>query len=49
MGALSDQQAKRVLELFAAAGAAAAYLSFEKKGHSMHGQDPSLFTETLVD
>jgi pimeloyl-ACP methyl ester carboxylesterase len=49
MGALSDQQAKRVLELLAEAGVTADYRSFEKMGHSMHGQDPSLFTETLLD
>jgi pimeloyl-ACP methyl ester carboxylesterase len=49
MGALSDLQAKRVLELLAQAGVSAAYLSFEKMGHSMHGQDPALFTETVLD
>ena len=49
MGALSDLQARRVLELLAEAGVAAEYLSFESMGHSMHGQDPRLFTDTLVE
>lgn len=30
------------------AGVAVDYRSFEQMGHSMHGQDPQLFTETLV-
>jgi hypothetical protein len=25
------------------------YRSFETMGHSMHGQDPQLFTETVAD
>lgn len=49
MGALSDLQAKRALELLAGAGVTVDYRSFEVMGHSMHGQDPQLFTETLVD
>jgi pimeloyl-ACP methyl ester carboxylesterase len=49
IGALSDVQAKRVLGLLAEAGAKVDYRSFEKMGHSMHGQDPRLFTDTLVD
>ena len=49
MGALSDQQAKRTLELLAEAGVTVDYRSFDRIGHSMHGQDPSLFTNTLVD
>jgi len=49
MGALSDLQAQRVQELLREAGAAVDYRSFEQMGHSMHGQDPQLFTATLVD
>jgi pimeloyl-ACP methyl ester carboxylesterase len=49
MGAISDLQAKRALDLLAEAGVTADYRSFEAMGHSMHGQDPQLFTETLVD
>ena len=49
MGAISDLQAKRVLELLGDAGVAVDYRSFETMGHSMHGQDPELFTGTLVD
>jgi pimeloyl-ACP methyl ester carboxylesterase len=49
MGALSDLQATRVLELLAEAGVTADYRSFEKMGHSMHGQDPSLFAATVLD
>jgi pimeloyl-ACP methyl ester carboxylesterase len=49
MGALSDLQAKRALELLGEAGIDVHYRSFEKMGHSMHGQDPQLFTDTLID
>ena len=30
-------------------GVSVDYRSFETMGHSMHGQDPRLFTDTLVD
>lgn len=49
MGALSDLQARRVLELLGEAGVPVDYRSFEAMGHSMHGQDPRLFTDTLVE
>ncbi len=49
LGALSDAQAKRVLGLLDEAGVAAEYRSFENMGHSMHAQDPQLFTDTLVE
>jgi pimeloyl-ACP methyl ester carboxylesterase len=49
MGAMSDVQAKRVRALLAEAGVAVDYRSFDEMGHSMHGQDPKLFVETLVD
>ena len=48
MGALADVQAARVRELVTAAGQAVDYRSFPTMGHSMHGQDPKLFTDTLV-
>ena len=48
MGAISDVQAARVRALLADAGVAVDYRSFETMGHSMHGQDPRLFTETLA-
>jgi len=49
MGALADVAANRLKELLAEAGVPLDYRSFETMGHSMHGQDPKLFTDTLVD
>jgi hypothetical protein len=49
MGAISDVQAARVCTLLEEAGVNVDYRSFETMGHSMHGQDPRLFTDTLVD
>ena len=49
MGALSDLAAKTVVQLLGEAGVAVDYRSFDTMGHSMHGQDPQLFTATLVD
>ncbi|MET0903689.1 MAG: alpha/beta hydrolase [Acidimicrobiales bacterium] len=49
MGALSDIQAARVQALLGEAGVPVDYRSFDAMGHSMHGQDPPLFTDTLVD
>jgi pimeloyl-ACP methyl ester carboxylesterase len=49
IGALSDIQAARVRDLLGEAGVTVDYRSFETMGHSMHGQDPQLFTDTLVD
>jgi len=48
MGAMSDLQARRVCELVSAAGQKIDYQSFPTMGHSMHGQDPELYTRTLV-
>jgi hypothetical protein len=48
MGAISDLQAARVRELVAAAGQPVRYLSFPTMAHSMHGQDPALFTSTVA-
>lgn len=49
MGALSDLQGKRACDLIVAAGQRVDYRAFPQMGHSMHGQDPKLFTDTLVD
>jgi pimeloyl-ACP methyl ester carboxylesterase len=49
MGALSDVQAQHVRSLLEEAGVAVDYRSFDTMGHSLHGQDPRLFTDTLVD
>jgi hypothetical protein len=46
-GAISDLQAGRVRELIEGAGQVFDYRSFPTMGHSMHGQDPKLFAETL--
>lgn len=47
MGALSDLQAGQVRALVEAAGQAFEYHSFPQMGHSMHGQDPQLYADTL--
>lgn len=49
MGALSDLQARRACEILGKAGMPVAYRSFETMVHSMHGADPRLFVETLVE
>jgi len=49
LGAASDLQAKRVCELVTAAGQTIDYRSFPQMPHSMHGQDPKLFTHLLVE
>jgi pimeloyl-ACP methyl ester carboxylesterase len=49
MGAMSDLQAARARELVTAAGQPFDYQSFPAMGHSMHGQDPKLFTQTLAE
>ena len=49
MGAISDLQAARVKELISGAGQRFDYRSFPQMAHSMHGQDPELFTATLVE
>ena len=49
LGALSDVQAEYARALIEKAGSPVTYLSFPRMGHSMHGQDPELFTKTLVD
>jgi pimeloyl-ACP methyl ester carboxylesterase len=49
LGALSDVQAEYARALIEKTGAPVTYLSFPRMGHSMHGQDPALFTQTLVE
>jgi pimeloyl-ACP methyl ester carboxylesterase len=49
LGAISDLQAERACALVEATGQPVTYKSFPRMGHSMHGQDPALFTETLVE
>ncbi len=49
LGAMSDQQAGRVQALLAGAGVKVDYRSFPDVGHSMHGERPELYVETLLD
>ncbi|HEY5009152.1 MAG TPA: alpha/beta hydrolase [Caulobacteraceae bacterium] len=49
MGAIADVQAQKVRELIDAAGQPFDYRSFPTMGHSMHGQDPQLFADTLSE
>jgi pimeloyl-ACP methyl ester carboxylesterase len=49
LGAASDLQAKRVCELVASSGQQLDYRSFPGMPHSMHGTDPKLFTQLLVE
>ncbi len=48
-GAISDAQAARVRQLVEGAGQRCDYRSFPQMGHSMHGQDPALYADTLRD
>jgi pimeloyl-ACP methyl ester carboxylesterase len=48
-GAMTDQQAQRVQVLLAAAGVTVDFRSFPDVGHSMHGERPELYVETLLD
>ena len=49
LGAASDLQVRRVCELVSRAGPPIDYRSFPQMPHSMHGTDPKLFTELLVE
>ena len=49
MGAISDLQAGRVRAIIEEAGQPLDYRSFPQMGHSMHGQDPKLFADTLSE
>lgn len=48
LGAISDVQVARVRELVEGAGNTFEYVSFPEMGHSMHGQDPQRYVDTLV-
>ena len=48
-GALSEVQAKRVLELVAAAGQQIDYVSLPMMGHVMHQQDPAQYVKILME
>src|SRR5262249_4704372 len=48
-GAMSDQQAERVQYLLRSAGVPGAYRSFRTVGHSLHGDKPELYVDTLLD
>jgi pimeloyl-ACP methyl ester carboxylesterase len=47
-GAMSDQQAEHVQALLTDAGVTVTYRSFPDVGHSMHGDRPDLYVETLL-
>lgn len=49
MGALADVQATRVQELLGEGGVRVDYRSFPTVGHSMHGTEPDLYVDTLLD
>lgn len=49
IGAISDRQAAHVQKLIEGCGQPFTYQSYPQMGHSMHGQDPRLFTDILVD
>jgi pimeloyl-ACP methyl ester carboxylesterase len=49
MGALADVQAVRVRELLQEAGCSVDYRTFPTVGHSMHGTEPDLFVDTLLE
>jgi pimeloyl-ACP methyl ester carboxylesterase len=49
LGAIADVQVQQVRALIEAAGQPFEYRSFPQMPHSMHGADPALFTQTLVD
>jgi pimeloyl-ACP methyl ester carboxylesterase len=46
---MSDQQAQRVQDLLAGAGVRVQYRSFPDVGHSMHGDRPELYVDTLLE
>ncbi len=48
LGALSDVQADYARSLIERTGSPVTYLSLPRMGHSMHGQDPALFANTLL-
>jgi acetyl esterase/lipase len=49
IGAATDGQAEAARNRLAEAGVPVDYRSYETTGHSMHGDDPRLFVDTLLD
>jgi hypothetical protein len=49
IGACADAQAERAVGLLRDSGQSVTYRSFPMMGHSMHGQDPTLFADTIVE
>lgn len=49
LGAMSDQQARRVKHLLTTTGVAVDYRSFPAVGHSMHGDRPELYVDTILE
>jgi pimeloyl-ACP methyl ester carboxylesterase len=49
MGAIADVQAQRAQELLRDAGVTVDYRSFPTVAHSMHGTQPDLYVDTLLD
>jgi pimeloyl-ACP methyl ester carboxylesterase len=49
LGAMSDQQALRAQALLTTAGVTVDYRSFPDCGHSMHGDRPQQYVDTLLD
>jgi pimeloyl-ACP methyl ester carboxylesterase len=49
IGAMTDQQARRVRELLTAAGVALEYRSIPTVGHAMHDQNPQLYVDTVLE
>jgi pimeloyl-ACP methyl ester carboxylesterase len=49
MGAMSDLQVERVLEIIEGSGQRVDYQSFPEMGHAMHSIDPSLYARTVID
>lgn len=49
MGALADVQAGRARQLLDEAGVVVDYRSFPTVGHSMHGTQPDLYVDTLLE
>lgn len=49
MGAMTDQQARRVQDILTAANVSVEYRSFPAVGHAMHDENPQLYVDTVVD
>jgi pimeloyl-ACP methyl ester carboxylesterase len=49
LGALSDLQAARVMDILGEGGVAVEYRSFPTVGHSMHGTQPDLYVDTVLE